>query len=70
MNNTLKLVSVGAVFLALIVAVWAFLDNRRDEDFRETVLVEANNLTSLIDASMRSRIPALQRMAERWELRG
>jgi len=60
----------GAVLCLLVFCIWYFLDNQRDISIQNLTHVKANELASQIKADIRSRVPALQRIARRWEHQG
>lgn len=60
----------GAVLCLLVFAMWYFLDSQRDTSIQSLAHIRTAELTSQIKADIRSRIPALQRIARRWEHQG
>lgn len=63
-------VQVGAVLCILSFSLWWHLDNQRKNNLHYFLDIRANEVSSYLEADMRSRIPALQRIAHRWESRG
>jgi PAS domain S-box-containing protein len=55
---------------SLVAILWRTLDGRERANLRDKARVQALDLASHFDADLRNRIPALRRMAERWEMRG
>jgi len=60
----------GVILLALVSVMWAYLDQNRESNLRKLVKLEAESRLSEINGDMRARLPALQRMVDRWILRG
>ena len=56
--------------LVLDVAFWRLLDARELATIHDMVRLEAAELADAMETDLSGRIPALQRMARRWELRG
>lgn len=61
---------VGSLLCTFAVLLWWMLDQREQTSLHNEIRSEAEDMASSIDADMHSRIPALQRMARRWENRG
>lgn len=61
---------VGVLLCALALALWRMLEQQEDANLRAKVRSESDYLASHIEADLRNRIPALERMATSWELRG
>ncbi|MEI6874323.1 MAG: CHASE domain-containing protein, partial [Spirochaetota bacterium] len=60
---------VGLLLCALVFFLWGTLESREQANLRSKVQAQADFLASHIEADLRSRLPALQRMARSWELR-
>ena len=60
---------VGILLCTLVVILWWMLGNKKNADYHTMVEIEARKLTSYIQADLRNRIPALQRIVNRWEFR-
>jgi nitrogen fixation negative regulator NifL len=56
--------------LVVVLGVWSFLNHLRSDDLHRRVQSETSNLSSLVEADIRARLPALQRIVERWETSG
>jgi PAS domain S-box-containing protein len=61
---------VFALLCSLTFIFWRTLESRDESTLRDKVEVEAGNLANQMEADLRSRIPTLQRIAGRWEVRG
>ena len=59
------LAAAGLCILTLML--YGAMEQRENDILQQKVEVEARNLTAHIDADLRSRLSALQRMAGRWE---
>ena len=68
--KALKPVPVGLALFALLCLMWVSLDLQRQGNLRDTIQSKAEILASLIDSDIRGRIPSLQRIVNRWEIRG
>jgi len=60
----------GIILLALVGILWAAMDRQREDGLRRQVQGEAESRLSLINADIRARVPALQRLVDRWAIRG
>ena len=60
----------GAVLCIFIVVLWWGLNRHEEDTLRKRLKTEAMNLAGLMDNDLSHRIPALKRMAERWEIFG
>jgi serine phosphatase RsbU (regulator of sigma subunit)/anti-sigma regulatory factor (Ser/Thr protein kinase) len=56
--------------MALDAILWRLLDDRELATIHDMVRLEAGEIADALDADLSGRIPALRRMAGRWELRG
>ncbi|MEH6503684.1 MAG: ATP-binding protein [Cycloclasticus sp.] len=63
-------VLVGAVLFAIVFALWSLLDGRRSEILNNLLEDKTQEHMSYIKADLRSRVPALERMALRWQQQG
>tara|TARA_R110002074_G_scaffold402342_1_gene608159 strand:+ start:104237 stop:105895 length:1659 start_codon:yes stop_codon:yes gene_type:complete len=63
-------VLVGAVLFALVFSLWSLLDGRRTEILRNLLEDKAQEYSHFIKADLRTRVPALERMALRWQQQG
>lgn len=63
-------VLVGTVLCALVGILWLTLERHEQTHLRDVVRSEAEYLVTNMAADLRDRIPSLQRMARRWEIRG
>lgn len=61
---------VGASLIVLVVSLWLYLDQQRKRNLHELIKVTANSRLSAINTDLRTRLPALQRIVERWSIRG
>jgi len=61
---------IGVILCILIFSLWWYLDNQRKNNLHNLIGIKSNELSSYLEADIRSRIPALQRIAYRWEFRG
>jgi len=61
---------VGAFLFVLVGVLWWTLDHREQTNLYKKNKADAEYLATYIDADLRNRIPALQRMVKRWEMRG
>ena len=63
-------VLVGGLLCTLVALLWWTLNEREQTNLHSKIEAEAEYLVTHIDADLRNRIPTLQRMARRWEMRG
>lgn len=56
--------------ILLVWALWSALDDERQATFRDLLKAEADIDAAIIEGDIRGRIPALQRVVHRWEVRG
>jgi signal transduction histidine kinase len=63
-------VLVGVVLFALVFSLWSLLDGRRTEILRNLLEDKAQEYSHFIKADLRTRVPALERMALRWQQQG
>ncbi|GAB6095627.1 hypothetical protein JCM14469_18790 [Desulfatiferula olefinivorans] len=63
-------VLVGTLLFVLVFILWWVLREQEQTALHKKVDAEASNLITYIEADMRNRIPSLQRIVRRWELRG
>lgn len=63
-------VQVGIILCILVTILWWYLDSQRDNNLRNLIGIKANELSSSLKADIRSRVPSLQRIAQRWRVRG
>ncbi len=63
-------VLTGSLLFSLVLIFWWSLREEDRADQHNLVLKHANKLSEDIQADMRSRIPALKRIASRWEFNG
>lgn len=61
---------VGALLCSLVGALWWGLDQHEQAHRQNTLENEAKGMAAQLEADLLTRIPALQRMARRWERRG
>lgn len=61
---------MGAMLCVLVFILWWTLDQREKNILRNKIKAEADYLATHVEADLRNRIPSLQRMAGRWEMRG
>ncbi|AXS39514.1 ATP-binding protein [Breoghania sp. L-A4] len=61
---------VGLVFFILVGVLWMSFDKQSERALRELVQSEARQHAALIAADVDSRLPALQRIVNRWQVRG
>lgn len=59
----------GALLLVISLVIWRNLVLQEKANLSAKVKAESEYLASLIEADLRSRIPALRRMARTWEVR-
>ena len=57
----------AAGLCVLTLMLYGAMEQRENDNLQQKIEVEAKNLTAHIDADLRSRLSALQRMAGRWE---
>lgn len=69
-QRTWQSLVVVALLCALTLILWWTLKRQEQANLQTKVRVESEYLASQIQADLRNRIPALQRMARRWERQG
>jgi signal transduction histidine kinase len=69
-NKTWLPFQIGTILCLVVLSFWWHLDNQRNSNLRNLVDLRAEELSSYIEADIRSRIPALQRIVYRWSSRG
>jgi len=69
-NEVIVPVFVCIVFSVMVAAMWMSFDRQRDANLREALKFEAELRASLIDGDIRTRLLALKRIVDRWEVRG
>ncbi|MBT5013066.1 MAG: PAS domain S-box protein [Rhodospirillaceae bacterium] len=62
-------VVVATILLVLVAGMWTSLDRQRDENLHDLIDAEAQRYALLIESDMRSWLPALGRVVDRWQLR-
>jgi len=60
----------GIILSLLVLSLWFFLDSQRNNNLKKLTQIRANEISSHIRADIQSRIPAIERIAFRWENRG
>lgn len=65
-NSWLPL-AVFAMLCIVVLSLWTTLRLQEQSELRTKLDTEAENLSSHINADLRNRIPALQRLARKWE---
>ncbi|MCP4149304.1 MAG: diguanylate cyclase [bacterium] len=63
-------VLVGSLLFSLVVVLWWTMDGQEHSEQHERIKTEAHKLAAYIEADMRGRIPSLQRIVNRWVIRG
>lgn len=63
-------IQVGVILCILVAILWWHLDSQRDKNLRNLIDIRVNELSSILKADIRSRVPSLQRIAQRWSARG
>jgi len=58
------------VIAALVLLLWHGLEDREQQNLKARIEAEADYLGSHVEADLRSRLPALQRLARSWEIHG
>lgn len=58
--------AIAAILMALIAVMWISLDKKRDSDLRELISLNAKKDAALIGADYRARVPAINRIVDRW----
>jgi len=58
------------VIAALVLVLWHGLEDREQQNLRARIEAEADYLGSHVEADLRGRLPALQRLARSWEIHG
>ena len=58
------------VIAALVLVLWHSLEDREQQNLRVRIEAEADYLGSHVEADLRGRLPALQRLARSWEIHG
>ncbi len=61
---------VGFGLLVLVAVFWVALDTKEEAERRNQVAAESVKMIGYIESDIRSRIPALQRIVDRWQARG
>lgn len=56
------------VIAALVFVLWHGLEDREQQNLRARIEAEADYLGSHVEADLRGRLPALQRLARSWEI--
>lgn len=70
-DNTWVLpVLVGAILLLLVFLLWIMLHAGDHARLKLIIKAESERIAAVIDGDLRMRIPALQRMARRWDAEG
>ncbi|MGL1861361.1 MAG: diguanylate cyclase [Pseudodesulfovibrio sp.] len=59
---------VGVLLTVVVAIMWWLLNDRQQLNLKRGIRTEAQNIASHLSGDMRSRIPALQRIARRWEI--
>lgn len=60
----------GLLMSALITALWWGLNLREQAELQKNLTAEASYLTTIVDADLRDRLPALAQLEKRWLLHG
>lgn len=69
-NKTWLPFQIGTVLCIFVLSFWWYLDKQRNTTLRNIVDLRAEELSSYIEADIRHRIPALQRIVHRWNSQG
>lgn len=62
--------AVAAILFVLVVIMWVSLGHQREGKLHKSIQTIANSRVTVINADIRSRLPALQRIVDRWDIRG
>jgi len=63
-------VQVAIVLNLFVMALWWYLDTQRNIELQNLIYDKAVEQSSYIKADFRARLPALNRIAQRWEVHG
>ena len=62
--------SISILLLFLTAIFWYGLVKRENEQFMQTLQSQAVTISESVSADLRHRLPSIERIAERWEIRG